>query len=128
MAALGFGRFGLNPAVFHRYVPLVSVGNPGKLAGVEIQPGELIHADRHGVCLIPVDVAHRVAQGAAARSRRWSGPCSSIAARTGSTLEEYIKLRAAAKTRRIREVTALGSAVPCAFSGKSQGTAWGKAI
>src|SRR5439155_10534416 len=55
--ALGFQLFGLNPCVSHAYVRLVSFGRPVALAGVEVRPGDLIHADKHGVCISPLEVA-----------------------------------------------------------------------
>ena len=64
--ALGFQLFGLNPCVSHAYVRLVDFGKPVKIAGVEIRPGDLIHADKHGVCIIP----HRDRHQAGRRLRR----------------------------------------------------------
>ena len=37
--------------------------SPSGSAGVEIQPGDLIHADKHGVCIIPLEIAHRAGRG-----------------------------------------------------------------
>ncbi len=59
--ALGFQLFGLNPCVSHAYVRLVDFGSPVVIAGVEIRSGDLLHADKHGVCLIPHEVASRLA-------------------------------------------------------------------
>ena len=61
--ALGFGLFGLNPCVSHAYVRLVDFGKPVTLAGVEIRPGDLIHADKHGVCIIPHEIAAEARRG-----------------------------------------------------------------
>ena len=101
VGALGFGLFGLNPCVSHGYVRLVDFGKPVKLAGVEIQPGELIHADRHGVCLIPLDVADRVAE-ACRTVEEMERPLLEHCRSDTFDLEEYIKLRASAKAK-IRE-------------------------
>src|SRR5512135_1799201 len=59
---LGFQLFGLNPCVSHAYVRLVDFGKPVQLAGVEIRPGDLIHADKHGVCIIPPEIAPGLAE------------------------------------------------------------------
>ena len=59
--ALGFQLFGLNPCVSHAYVRLVDFGTPVMIGGVEIRSGDLLHADKHGVCLIPHEVAPRLA-------------------------------------------------------------------
>src|SRR4051794_4200580 len=48
--ALDFQLFGLNPCVSHAYVRLEDFGKPVWLAGVEVRPGDLLHADKHGVC------------------------------------------------------------------------------
>ena len=89
---LGFQLFGLNPCVSHAYVRLVDFGKPVKLAGVEIMPGELIHADKHGVCLIPLDIAHKLLDACAeveALERPLLEHCRSEA----FDLEEYIRLQ-----------------------------------
>jgi 4-hydroxy-4-methyl-2-oxoglutarate aldolase len=99
--ALGFGLFGLNPCVSHAYVRLVGFGKPVRLAGVEISPGELIHADKHGVCLIPLDVAHQVAD-ACAEVERLEKPLLEHCGSEAFDLEEYIRLRSTMKAK-IRE-------------------------
>jgi 4-hydroxy-4-methyl-2-oxoglutarate aldolase len=99
--AMGFQLFGLNPCVSHAYVRLVDFGKPVKLAGVEVMPGELIHADKHGVCLIPMDCAHKLLDACAeveALERPLLEHCRSDA----FDLEEYIRLRSAMKAK-IRE-------------------------
>ena len=68
--ALGFQLFGLNPCVSHAYVRLVEFGTPVVIGGVEIHCGDLIHADKHGVCLIPHEVAPRLAAACVEVERR----------------------------------------------------------
>lgn len=101
VAGLGFHLFGLNPCVSHAYVRLVDFGKPVRLAGVEVRPGDLIHADKHGVCLVPLEVADRLAEACAAveaMERPLLEHC-----RGGSfDLETYIRLRSEARVR-IRE-------------------------
>jgi 4-hydroxy-4-methyl-2-oxoglutarate aldolase len=99
--ALGFGLYGLNPCVSHAYIRLVDFGKPVKLAGVEVMPGDLIHADRHGVCLIPLDIADRVAD-ACAEVERLERPLLELCHSEAFELEEYIRLRAEMKAK-IRE-------------------------
>ena len=99
--ALGFGLYGLNPCVSHAYIRLVDFGKPIKLAGVEVMPGELIHADKHGVCLIPLDIADRLAD-ACAEVERLEKPLLEHCRSADFNLEEYIRLRADMKAR-IRE-------------------------
>jgi regulator of RNase E activity RraA len=99
--ALGFGLFGLDPCVSHAYVRLVGFGRPVSLAGVEIRPGDLIHADKHGVCIIPPEVAPGLA-AACARVEELERPLLEICRTEDFSLEEYIARRAAMKAK-IRE-------------------------
>jgi regulator of RNase E activity RraA len=99
--ALGFQLFGLNPCVSHAYVRLVDFGKPVKLAGVEVRPGDLIHADRHGVCIIPVDIAEKLAE-ACREVERLERPLLELCRSDDFTLDEYVKRRAEMKVK-IRE-------------------------
>jgi 4-hydroxy-4-methyl-2-oxoglutarate aldolase len=98
---LGFQLFGLNPCVSHAYVRLVDFGKPVKLAGVEIVPGELIHADKHGVCLIPPEIAHKLLD-ACAEVERMERPLLELCRSDEFELEEYIRRRSDMKAK-IRE-------------------------
>lgn len=40
----------------HGYVHLVDIGTEVSIMGMRVAPGDLIHADRHGALVIPVDV------------------------------------------------------------------------
>ncbi|WP_422930758.1 RraA family protein [Singulisphaera sp. PoT] len=94
--ALGFQLFGLNPCVSHAYVRLVDFGKPVHLAGVEIKPGDLIHADKHGVCLIPHDVAPRLAL-ACKEVERIERPVLDACKKEPFDLNHYLQLRKAMK-------------------------------
>jgi regulator of RNase E activity RraA len=90
--ALGFQLFGLNPCVSHGYVRLVEFDTPVSIGGVEIRCGDLLHADKHGVCIIPHAVAHRLAAACAEVERR-EKPLLEYCALDEFDLEEYIRLR-----------------------------------
>ena len=92
MRGLGFALFGLNPCVSHAYVRLVDFGKPVTIAGVTIRPGDLLHADRHGVCIIPLEVAGKLAEACAEVERR-ERPLLDICRSGDFNLEEYIGLR-----------------------------------
>ena len=64
--ALGFGYFAAQVVVSHAYVHLVDFGTPVEVGGVTVRPAELIHADQHGVLLIPGQVAPYLAKVAQA--------------------------------------------------------------
>lgn len=55
--AMGFHFFARGPGVSHAYVRVESAGLPVTVGGLRISPGDLIHADRHGVLLVPIEIA-----------------------------------------------------------------------
>ena len=63
--ALGFQFVAAHVSVSHAYVHMVDFGLPVKLGGLWVKPGDLIHADQHGVVTIPPDVAARVPEAIA---------------------------------------------------------------
>jgi regulator of RNase E activity RraA len=65
MEALGFHAFARTPSVSHAYVHLVDFGGPLRVGGEIVNPGDLLHGDRHGVVIIPRAIASLVAEAAA---------------------------------------------------------------
>jgi 4-hydroxy-4-methyl-2-oxoglutarate aldolase len=57
MHALGFHAFAGSVGVSHAYVHVAEVGVPVTIGGLRVEPGDLMHADKHGVCSIPIDIA-----------------------------------------------------------------------
>ena len=53
---------GVGPS--HAHVHPVDVGTPVTVAGMTVSPGDLIHADRHGALVIPLDIAAELPQAA----------------------------------------------------------------
>jgi len=53
MEALGFHAFAGSICVSHAYVRVVEVGIPVTVGGMVVRPGDLLHADRHGVLNVP---------------------------------------------------------------------------
>ena len=96
--ALGFQLFGLNPCVSHAYVRLVDFGKPVKIAGVEIHPGDLLHADKHGVCIVPLEIAPRLPE-ACARVEELERPLLEMCRSDKFDLEEYLKARVASRAK-----------------------------
>jgi regulator of RNase E activity RraA len=60
--SIGFHLFSGCVQVAHAYVHLESFGHPVHVGGATVHPGDLIHADKHGVCLVPHEVAPRLAE------------------------------------------------------------------
>jgi regulator of RNase E activity RraA len=55
--AMGFQFFARGPGVSHAYVRVETAGEPVTVGGLRVTPGDLIHADQHGVLLIPRKIA-----------------------------------------------------------------------
>jgi len=55
--ASGFQIFAGRIAISRAYVHIVRFGGPVEMGGLTIQPGDLIHGDRHGILTIPQDIA-----------------------------------------------------------------------
>ena len=70
-------------------------------AGSTIRPGDLLHADKHGVCIIPLEVAPKLAEACAEVERR-ERPLLEICRSPDFDLEEYLKLRMGLQSK-IRE-------------------------
>jgi len=61
--ALGFHVFAGSVSVSHAYVHLVEIGIPVQVGGLTVRPGDLLHADRHGVLAVPLEIAGRIHEG-----------------------------------------------------------------
>ncbi len=55
--ALGFHLFSASAAVSHSYAHLIEFGQPVEIGGLKIRSGDLIHGDRHGIQIIPPEIA-----------------------------------------------------------------------
>ena len=55
--SMGFHFFARGAGVSHGYVRVESAGEPVTVGGLLVSPGNLIHADQHGVLLIPTQIA-----------------------------------------------------------------------
>lgn len=62
MEAVGFHAFSGQLSVSHAYNKIVEVGGPVTVGGLVVNPGDLLHADEHGVVQIPAEVAAEVPQ------------------------------------------------------------------
>jgi 4-hydroxy-4-methyl-2-oxoglutarate aldolase len=56
-----FQMYAGNRSVSHAYAHIYEFGKPVKIGQLEIEPGDLLHGDRHGVQTIPSEIADRVA-------------------------------------------------------------------
>ncbi|HUE02195.1 MAG TPA: RraA family protein [Bryobacteraceae bacterium] len=61
----GFHLFGRGVSVSHSYAHVVDYGEPVYVGGLKVNPGDLLHGDRHGVVSVPNQVAGEIPQIAA---------------------------------------------------------------
>ena len=71
----------------HAFVHAESFGGEVRVAGMTVRSGDLIHADRHGAVVIPLDVAAKLPDAAALCGRRET-PILEIARSPDFTLEK----------------------------------------
>jgi 4-hydroxy-4-methyl-2-oxoglutarate aldolase len=62
--AAGFQLFAGNVAVSHAFAHVFDFGGTVQVGGLKINPGDLVHADLHGVHTIPLDIAATVSDKA----------------------------------------------------------------
>jgi regulator of RNase E activity RraA len=62
---LGFAAFSDGVICSHGYSHITSIHEPVRVGGMEVRPGDLLHADVNGVCSIPASIASDVAHTAA---------------------------------------------------------------
>jgi 4-hydroxy-4-methyl-2-oxoglutarate aldolase len=56
----GFHLFSGSVSVSHAYMHVVAVNMPVNVAGMIIEPGDLLHGDRHGIVRIPTQIAPKL--------------------------------------------------------------------
>jgi len=64
VAPLRFHFFASHISVSHANAHIVEAGTPVRVGGLTVEPGDVLHADRHGVVKIPRDLAARIPEGA----------------------------------------------------------------
>ncbi len=57
---LGLHLFAGNVAVSHAYAHIFDFGSTVKVGGLEVQPGDLLHGDRHGLLSVPRRIASEI--------------------------------------------------------------------
>jgi regulator of RNase E activity RraA len=58
--AAGFQLFAGSVAVSHAYVHIVDFDKPVEVGGLKVSPGDLLHADQHGVLSVPPAIAAEI--------------------------------------------------------------------
>jgi regulator of RNase E activity RraA len=62
---MGFAAFSNGVVSSHSYSHITSLHQPVRVGGLDVRPGDLLHADANGVCSIPDAIASEVAQASA---------------------------------------------------------------
>ncbi len=62
---IGFAAFSDGVVSSHSYSHITSLHQSVRVGGMEVRPGDLLHADANGVCGIPAAIASQVAQASA---------------------------------------------------------------
>jgi 4-hydroxy-4-methyl-2-oxoglutarate aldolase len=65
VAKLDFPMFAPFVAVSHAYMHVLDYGQPVEIFGLQIQAGDLLYADCHGVVSIPIEIAAELPEAAA---------------------------------------------------------------
>jgi len=63
--AMGVQLFAGSVAVSHAYAHIFDLGATVRVGGMEVQPGDLLHGDCHGVLTVPIEFATKIPDAAA---------------------------------------------------------------
>jgi regulator of RNase E activity RraA len=61
----GFHLFARGVSVSHAYAHVVDFGGPVLIGGLQVNPGDLLHGDLHGVVSVPAAISGRIPKVAA---------------------------------------------------------------
>lgn len=89
--ALGFQFFASDVSVSHVWAHLESFGNPLKVCGFTVSPGDLIHADKHGAIIIPTDRVKDILEAATA-VEKYERPIINLCKSAEFSIEKLEKL------------------------------------
>jgi 4-hydroxy-4-methyl-2-oxoglutarate aldolase len=79
LRAANFPCFARGVSVSHAYAHLIEIGEPVEIGSLKIRPGDLLHADCHGVQTIPCEIAGELPEAVseiAARERELIELCT----------------------------------------------------
>ena len=85
--ASGFQVFAGRLAISRAYVHIVEFGSLVEVGGLKIQPGDLIHGDRHGIINVPKDLAAQLPEVAAKISQQ-KQQVIELSQKSGASFEE----------------------------------------
>ena len=86
--ASGFQIFARRVAISRAYIHVVEYGEPVTVGGLTIQPGDLIHGDRHGIVTVPQELVARLPAAARAIGEK-KQQLIELSRKPGATEEEF---------------------------------------
>lgn len=86
--ANGFQVFAGGVGISRAYIHVVEYGGPVEVGHLTIQPGDLIHGDRHGVITVPQELVSRLPAAAAAIAKK-KQCVMDLAQKPGAKPEEF---------------------------------------
>ena len=86
--ASGFQVFAGRLAISRAYIHVVEYGGPVEVGGLTIQPGDLIHGDRHGILTVPQDLVPRLPAAARVIAEK-KQQLIELSRKPGTTCEEF---------------------------------------
>ncbi len=89
---IGFQFISSCVQVAHAYVHFEDFAIPVQVGGVTVNPGDLLHADQHGFCIIPPEVAPHLAE-ACRGIEELEHPLLELARSSGFTVAKYVQAR-----------------------------------
>lgn len=98
-----FQMFARNVSVSHAFAHIVDFGGPVVVGHMSVNPGELLHGDRHGIQTVPVGIASKIPEAAmqmAAEERQVIELCRSREFTLEKLKNEVAALGARRKARR----------------------------
>jgi 4-hydroxy-4-methyl-2-oxoglutarate aldolase len=99
LAILGFPIIAGRAAVSHAFARFVEVDVPVRVGGLSIAPGDLLHADRHGVLRIPSDIDIDELAATAGLIEELERELFAAADRPGSTIDSFLATWATVQER-----------------------------
>lgn len=80
MDAMGFTAYSSGLTVSHSYAHIIEFGGPVEVANLQVNPGDLLHGDQHGVVSIPREVVStlpEIASSLEERKKKLTSYCES---------------------------------------------------
>jgi 4-hydroxy-4-methyl-2-oxoglutarate aldolase len=96
--ALKFQMFAHSVSVSHAFAHVFDFAGNVRVGGVQVRPGDLLHGDRHGVQIVPNDIAPKIP----AVAQRMKGEEKSLIESCRSSTFSLEKFRAEVDTLRIK--------------------------